>query len=155
MSKDRTAGKEKDRVGGERACRAIAEHLPAHPDPSCPFCSIPPERIIGENELAYAVRDNYPVTPRHTLIIPRRHVSSYFDLTTPEAQACHDLLVRMRNDILSMDTSVDAFNIGVNQGPAAGQTVMHCHIHLIPRRGGDVPIARGGIRHVIPGKGCY
>jgi diadenosine tetraphosphate (Ap4A) HIT family hydrolase len=82
-------------------------------------------------------------------------VASYFDLTVSEAQACHDLLVRMREDILSVDSSIDGFNIGVNQGAAAGQTVMHCHIHLIPRRGGDVRNARGGVRHVIPGKGCY
>jgi diadenosine tetraphosphate (Ap4A) HIT family hydrolase len=124
-------------------------------DPECPFCDIPSERIIGANELAYAVRDNFPVTPWHTLIISRRHVPSYFDLTPAETQACHDLLAEMRKNILSKDNNITGFNIGVNQGCAAGQTVMHCHIHLIPRTEGDVRNARGGIRHVIPEKGCY
>jgi diadenosine tetraphosphate (Ap4A) HIT family hydrolase len=121
----------------------------------CPFCRLPAGRIIGENETAVAVRDAYPVTPLHTLIIPRRHVSSYFDLTGEEAADCQRLLARMRQEILSRDEQVDGFNVGINIGSAAGQTVMHCHVHLIPRRVGDVANARGGVRHVIPGKGCY
>ena len=121
----------------------------------CPFCRLPDERIIGENDTAVAVRDGYPVTPLHTLIIPRRHVSSYFDLTGEEAADCQRLLARMRQEILSRDEQVAGFNVGINIGTAAGQTIMHCHIHLIPRRAGDVANARGGVRHVIPGRGCY
>ena len=121
----------------------------------CPFCQLPGERIIGENDMAVAIRDGYPVTPLHTLIIPRRHVSSYFDLTGEEAAGCQRLLVRMRREILSRDEQIAGFNVGINIGAAAGQTIMHCHIHLIPRRTGDVAHARGGVRHVIPGRGCY
>ena len=124
-------------------------------DADCRFCHLPGERIIGENELAVAVRDRFPVTSLHTLIIPRRHVSSYFDLTGEEAAACYRLLSRMRREILSQDKHVAGFNVGVNVGAASGQTIWHCHIHLIPRRRGDVAHARGGVRHVIPGKGYY
>ena len=121
----------------------------------CPFCEIPPARVIAENRLAYAIRDGFPVTPLHTLIIPKRHVADYFGLTRPEVNACHQLLDQMKADIEREDPTVSGFNIGMNAGEAAGQTVFHCHIHLIPRRAGDVPSPRGGVRHVIPGKGSY
>jgi len=121
----------------------------------CPFCHLPDERIIGENETAVAVRDRFPVTPLHTLIIPRRHVSSYFELTAEELSDCHRLLLKLRQSIRSQDARVAGFNVGINVGTAAGQTIHHCHIHCIPRRRKDVPNARGGVRHVIPGKGFY
>ena len=121
----------------------------------CLFCAIPPERIIARNALSYAIRDGFPVTPLHTLIIPNRHVADYFGLSREELLACDDLLQSVRKDILQADPLVQGFNIGMNAGAAAGQTVFHCHIHLIPRREGDVEKPRGGVRHVIPGKGAY
>ena len=121
----------------------------------CIFCSIPRDRIILENELIYAIRDNYPVTPLHSLIIPKRHVIDYFSLTKDELLSCNALLKKVKNSITVEDGSVKAFNIGINSGEEAGQTIFHCHIHLIPRRVGDVENPRGGIRHLIPGKGDY
>lgn len=121
----------------------------------CIFCSIPRDRIILENELIYAIRDNYPVTPLHSLIIPKRHVADYFSLTKDELLSCDALLKEVKNSIKAEDESVKAFNVGINSGEAAGQTIFHCHIHLIPRRFGDVENPRGGIRHLIPGKGDY
>jgi ATP adenylyltransferase len=126
-----------------------------HGAETCPFCHLPGERIIAENEKAIAIRDRFPVAPLHTLIIPRRHIGSYFALTEQEVMACHRLLTHVREQILSQDVSVGGFNVGINGGAVAGQTIWHCHIHLIPRRRGDVTNARGGVRHVIPGKGCY
>jgi len=121
----------------------------------CLFCSVGEERIIAENELAFAVRDGFPVTELHSLIIPRRHVSDYFELSKEELLACNDLLRIVKEEILARDESVKGFNIGANSGLVAGQSIFHCHIHLIPRREGDVPNPKGGIRHVIPGKGAY
>lgn len=122
---------------------------------SCPFCDFPSHRIIASNSLAYAVRDRFPVTPGHTLIVPRRHVVDYFDLCNDEYLACNELLEKARSTISATDQRVEGFNIGINAGAVAGQTIFHCHIHLIPRRKGDVENPRGGIRHVIPGKGDY
>ncbi len=122
---------------------------------NCLFCEIPSERVIVQNKLAYAIRDGFPVTPLHTLIIPKRHVVTYFDLTEAETLACKELMMEIRASILSEDSLVEGFNIGMNAGETAGQTVFHCHIHLIPRRKGDVENPRGGIRHIIPGKGSY
>ena len=121
----------------------------------CLFCEVDESRKIGENALAYMIRDGYPVTNLHTLVIPKRHVGSYFELGQAEMNACTALLQAERTDIESRDTTVSGFNIGVNNGETAGQTVPHCHIHLIPRRAGDVEKPRGGVRHVIPGKGAY
>lgn len=122
---------------------------------NCLFCEIPKERIVASNELAYAIRDCFPVTLLHTLIIPKRHAVNYFELTKDELLACDDLLHQLSESIKHEDSSVVAFNIGMNAGAAAGQTVFHCHIHLIPRRNGDVENPRGGVRHLIPGKGFY
>ncbi len=119
----------------------------------CLFCEIPTDRVIASNDLAYAIHDGFPVTPLHTLIIPKRHVETYFDLTEAEILACNRLLSGRREEILKSDPAVEAFNIGMNAGDIAGQTIFHCHIHLIPRRKGDVENPRGGIRHLIPGKG--
>lgn len=121
----------------------------------CLFCTIPTERVLAANKLAYAILDGFPVTPLHALVIPRRHAPSYFELTPEELLACNDLLLRLRRDFTERDAAIAGFNIGVNAGEAAGQTVFHCHIHLIPRRAGDVENPRGGVRHVIPGKGFY
>jgi ATP adenylyltransferase len=122
---------------------------------ACLFCNISEERIIAENDLAYAIRDGYPVTPLHSLIIPKRHAETYFELGQSEINACSELLRKMRNEIETRDREVTGFNIGVNNGESAGQTVAHCHIHLIPRRSGDVEDPRGGVRHMIPDKGYY
>ncbi len=121
----------------------------------CPFCDFPEDRILAQNELAFVIRDRYPVTPLHSLVIPKRHVSGLFDLGTSERNACNDLLMQAKDAIREEDASVAGFNVGVNIGEAAGQTIFHCHIHLIPRRRGDVGNPRGGVRHVIPGKGHY
>ncbi len=126
----------------------------AMPSGQCPFCSLPQARIIDGDELAVVVRDGYPVTPGHTLVIPRRHVGSIFDLTPEELQAVWRLLERSRI-ALAREFAAEAFNIGVNDGPAAGQTVPHMHMHLIPRRSGDVADPRGGVRWVIPDKARY
>ena len=122
---------------------------------TCLFCEISKERIIASNNLAYAIRDGFPVTPLHTLIIPKRHAVDYFELTKDELIACHELIHQLRESITKEDPSVVAFNIGMNAGEAAGQTVFHCHIHLIPRRKGDVENPRGGVRHLMPNKGFY
>ena len=122
---------------------------------SCLFCEVSNERIVAENDLAYAVRDGFPVTELHTLIIPKRHVEDYFSLTQEELLACDELMRLLKDEIMDADSSVDGFNIGMNSGESAGQTIFHCHIHLIPRRSGDVENPRGGVRHLIPGKGNY
>lgn len=121
----------------------------------CLFCEIPEKRIVLENELAYAVHDGFPVTPLHSLVIPKRHVVDYFGLSRPEVNACDSLIKTMRGQIQESDSTVSAFNIGMNAGEDAGQSVFHCHIHLIPRRNGDVERPRGGVRNTIPGKGHY
>ena len=124
-------------------------------DEPCLFCNITQERVIAENSIAYAIRDGFPVTEGHTLIIPKNHVDEYFGLSIEELLGCDNLLKSVRRDLLLVDDSIKGFNIGMNSGAVAGQTVFHCHIHLIPRREGDVEDPRGGVRHLIPGKGYY
>ncbi len=126
-----------------------------HRSSGCLFCEIPDKRVIDENALAYVIRDAYPVSELHTLILPRRHVASYFELGQPEINACTALLRSERSKILQQDGGVEGFNVGINDGEAAGQTIYHCHFHLIPRRVGDVDQPRGGVRHTIPGRGDY
>jgi diadenosine tetraphosphate (Ap4A) HIT family hydrolase/5-methylcytosine-specific restriction endonuclease McrA len=120
----------------------------------CVFCEID-RAVIAENELAYAIRDGFPVTSLHALVIPKRHVADYFDLYQPELNAINQLLQRLRSDITGEDDTVSGFNVGVNAGESAGQTVFHCHVHLIPRRTGDVEEPRGGVRGVVAGKQRY
>ena len=120
----------------------------------CPFCSLPKERVLLANAHAVAVADAFPVAAGHTLIILRRHVSSYFELTEEEAVAIHELLHRVK-DLLDASLAPGGYNIGINVGQAAGQTVAHVHVHLIPRYVGDVPDPVGGVRNTIPGKGRY
>jgi len=122
---------------------------------NCIFCSLEKNRVIKSNELALAFRDNFPVTELHTLIVPRRHAKDYFELTQEEVVACNNLIHQLRLELLEEDPTIEGFNIGMNAGEVAGQTVFHCHIHLIPRRKGDVENPRGGVRHVIQGKGFY
>lgn len=121
---------------------------------TCIFCDLDPARVIEQNASAVAIADGFPVSPGHTLVIPRRHAASYFDMDAAERQALWDLVetVRLR---LDRERHPDGFNIGINVGEAAGQTVMHMHIHVIPRYVGDMADPRGGVRHVIPGKGKY
>jgi diadenosine tetraphosphate (Ap4A) HIT family hydrolase len=121
----------------------------------CPFCEMSARRVLRQNSLAAAIADEHPVTLGHALIFPFRHVSDYFDLGAPELRACQVLVSETRAVLLRDDSSISGFNVGVNSGSVAGQTVMHCHIHLIPRREGDAPNPRGGVRAVIPGKADY
>jgi diadenosine tetraphosphate (Ap4A) HIT family hydrolase len=122
---------------------------------TCFFCRIEKGAIEFENDLAYAILDRFPVTPLHALVISKRHIADYFSLTESEQMACNELLWRLRRKILAEDQSVSGFNIGINAGAVAGQTIFHCHVHLIPRRSGDAANPRGGVRHLIPGKGNY
>jgi ATP adenylyltransferase len=121
----------------------------------CIFCEIGAGRIIAENELCFAIRDAFPVTEHHTLVIPKRHISDYFDLHQPERNAIEEMLHAQRQSILDQDNTVTGFNVGINAGASAGQTVFHVHIHLIPRRDDDVVDPRGGVRGVIPSKQRY
>lgn len=121
---------------------------------ACPFCQLPPERIAGGNALGLVVRDAYPVSPGHTLIIPKRHIGSFFELTSDERSALLVLLDQAQAE-LQRSHQPQGYNIGINDGPAAGQTVPHLHIHLIPRYSGDLADPRGGVRWVIPEKARY
>jgi len=121
---------------------------------SCPFCAIPRDQVLIEHPLALAKRDGYPVSKGHTLIIPRRHVESFFDTTAEERQAMLKLLDEMKAK-LDREHKPDGYNIGINNGAAAGQTVMHLHLHLIPRYAGDTADARGGVRWIFPDKAAY
>lgn len=123
---------------------------------NCLFCEHSKKRpIIKETELAYVIKDRFPVTSGHHLVIPKRHEPSWFELTQGEAAQCNILIKDLRIQILDEDPSVLGFNIGVNAGQTAGQTIMHCHIHLIPRRSGDAVDPTGGVRGVIPEKQRY
>lgn len=121
----------------------------------CIFCELDTSRIIDQNELCLMIEDAFPVTPNHTLIIPKRHVSDYFDLNEPELNAIHSMLSARRQSLLESDPTITGFNVGINAGESAGQTIFHVHVHLIPRRDGDVENPRGGVRGVIPNKQSY
>jgi len=124
----------------------------------CLFCdiqSIDQQRIISENNLAYVIRDGFPVTVGHTLFIPKRHIADYFGLVPAEVSAINLLMAEQKKLLQEADSKIDGFNIGMNCGESAGQTVFHCHVHLIPRRKGDVDNPRGGVRHIIAVKGFY
>ena len=125
------------------------------PNNPCIFCKIRKEELQFENQLAYSSIDSYPVSEFHSLIVPKRQVETYFELTKDEIQACNDLILKTKEKILKQDSSVQGFNIGTNAGKSAGQSIMHCHIHLIPRREGDVENPQGGVRSVIPNKQHY
>ena len=121
---------------------------------TCPFCTLGAERIVLANELAVAIRDSFPVSPGHTLVIPKRHVVSFFDITADEREA---MLALLDSAKLALDAAFhpDGYNIGINDGEAAGQTVPHLHLHLIPRYAGDSEDPRGGVRWIFPQKAKY
>jgi diadenosine tetraphosphate (Ap4A) HIT family hydrolase len=120
----------------------------------CPFCEIDRERIWLDNEVGIALWDVYPVSQGHALVVPRRHVASIYDLPGCNQHSLWELVAEARKALLEK-FSPNGFNIGINDGPVAGQTVMHAHIHIIPRYTGDVPDPRGGIRWVIPEAATY
>ena len=121
---------------------------------NCPFCEPPADEVLMENEYAYAKFDINPVTKGHALVISRRHFGDYFDATPEEREKIWDLTAELK-EYLAARYHPDGFNFGINVGEAAGQTIFHLHVHLIPRRKGDVGNPRGGIRHLMPGKGNY
>jgi len=123
------------------------------PNNPCLFCT-GPRGGSRNNELAYSARDTYAVSPGHTVVIPKRHVSSFFDLTPEEINACMELITEERK-LLDEEFNPDGYNIGVNIGSAAGQSILHAHIHIIPRYKGDVENPQGGVRHVIPRNAHY
>lgn len=123
-------------------------------DAKCPFCPPPPDHILIERPLAFVKRDAHPLTKGHALVIPRRHVASFFDTTAEERQAMFELLEEAKT-LLDREHQPDGYNIGINNGPAAGQTVMHVHMHVIPRYLGDIGDPRGGIRMIIPERAKY
>jgi len=120
----------------------------------CPFCNLPRDRIVFESELGIAFRDGYQVSQGHTLIVPKRHVETFFD-TTPDEQAALLQLLKIARSDLDRLFHPAGYNIGINDGVAAGQTVMHMHIHLIPRYDGDRADPRGGVRWVLPDRAAY
>lgn len=134
--------------------RAVRDGLEAQ-QAGCVFCELATDRVIASNSLAVAFRDAFPVTPLHTLVIPRRHAVTWFDLSDPERRALSILMDEARQAIMEADRTVQGFNVGMNCGEVAGQTIHHAHVHLIPRRKGDVDEPRGGVRGVIPGKQSY
>ena len=125
------------------------------PNNPCLFCNINESGVAHENELAYASYDSYPVSKDHCLIIPKRHIKDYFDLSKDELMACDKLIKTVKDEILAKDQSVKGFNLGTNIGKVSGQSILHCHFHLIPRREGDVENPQGGVRSVIPNKQHY
>ena len=125
------------------------------PNNPCLFCNIKDSELTEENELAYVSYDSYPVTEDHCLIIPKRHVKDYFELSNNEIIACNELINFIKKKIELKDPTVKGFNIGTNIGKISGQSIFPCHIHLIPRREGDVENAQGGVRSVIPLKQHY
>ena len=120
----------------------------------CPFCSPPADRLFFSGELAFGLWDGFPVSRGHALVIPRRHFASWFDATPQEHQALVEGVAAAREEI-GKQFSPDGYNVGINVGAAAGQTVFHLHVHVIPRYAGDVPNPRGGVRHIIPHKADY
>ena len=122
---------------------------------NCVFCNKEKFEIIYQDEIFYVIRDAYPVTKDHTLIILNVHDKSYFDLRDKDIQQLYNIIKFQKETLMMNDKSITGFNIGINQGEDAGQTVMHLHIHLIPRRKGDVEDPRGGVRGVIPDKQKY
>ena len=125
------------------------------PNNPCLFCNIDKNECAYENNLSYASYDSYPVSKHHCLIIPKRHIKDYFDLSNDELIACNELIKIVKQEILSKDQSVIGFNLGTNIGKASGQSILHCHFHLIPRRENDVENPQGGVRSVIPNKQHY
>tara|TARA_B100001778_G_scaffold269726_1_gene231381 strand:+ start:139 stop:537 length:399 start_codon:yes stop_codon:yes gene_type:complete len=125
------------------------------PNNPCLFCNIKESGVAHENDFAYASFDSYPVSKDHCLIIPKRHIKDYFELSKEELIACDKLVKIVKDEITNKDQSVKGFNLGTNIGKVSGQSIFHCHFHLIPRREGDVENPQGGVRSVIPSKQHY
>jgi diadenosine tetraphosphate (Ap4A) HIT family hydrolase len=125
---------------------------PRDPNDPCLFCTA--RDVTRDNALAYAARDTYPVSPGHTLIIPRRHVADFFELTPEELAACMELVIAEQRAI-AVELKPDGYNVGVNVGRAGGQSIRHVHIHLIPRYAGDHHRPQGGVRQILPLKADY
>ena len=125
------------------------------PLPSCPFCAPEKLKVIAHSQKFYVINDNAPVTPGHCLIIPYHHIADPLELNPDEITEIWQLVQNMRKKLLAEDPSISGFNVGFNSGHDAGQTIFHTHIHLIPRRCGDVEKPRGGIRGVIPARQSY
>jgi len=115
---------------------------------------IPDEKVI-DGKLAFVVEDGFPVTKYHSLVVPKRHFSSFFEITTEELIEMNELIKRRKEEILKLDSTVSGFNVGINIGEAAGQSIFHLHVHLIPRRFGDIDNPKGGVRGIIPEKRNY
>ena len=128
--------------------------MPSPVPPCCPLCDVPSDRVVAQSVHTLTLRDAHPVSPGHTLIVPKRHVASFFELSDDDLA---DVLSALRAAKSALDAELrpDGYNVGVNVGAAAGQTVMHAHVHVIPRFAGDTADPRGGVRHCIPGKGYY
>ena len=122
---------------------------------NCIFCNLPLERIVHEYKHFYVIRDAFPVTPLHSLIITKRHVVSYFQCSKAELEEIPIILDTQKTELKYLDNEITGYNIGMNIGEDAGQSIFHCHIHIIPRREDDTPSPRGGIRGVIPEKQNY
>ena len=125
------------------------------PNNPCLFCNTAESGFTFENELAYASYDTYPVSKLHCLIIPKRHIKDFFELTNEELVACNDLIKKVKDEVTKKDPNIEGFNLGTNVGKVSGQSILHCHFHLIPRRPGDVENPQGGVRSVIPNKQHY
>ena len=122
----------------------------------CFFCDRAKKESVYSSDFTFVVRDNkFPVTKHHTLIVTQRHVSDFFDLNDQELNDLSNVLKKQRQFLLNLDKKITGFNVGVNAGVDAGQSIMHCHIHLIPRRKGDMDNPKGGVRGVIPSKQKY
>lgn len=124
------------------------------PNSPCLFCNPKPDEIIAETELALLITDSYPVSPGHSLVIPKRHIKTYFECTAAENREFHELVLRGKQ-YAEENHSPDGYNIGCNNDLAAGQSVFHLHIHIIPRYLGDVENPKGGVRWVVPKKSQY
>ena len=125
------------------------------PNNPCLFCNTEESGFTNQNELAYSSYDTYPVSKYHCLIIPKRHIKDFFELTDEELVACNDLIRKVKDEVIKKDPNIDGFNLGTNIGRVSGQSILHCHFHLIPRRLGDVENPQGGVRSVIPDKQHY
>ena len=125
------------------------------PNNPCLFCNVKESGYAHENKFAYASYDTYPVSKHHCLIIPKRHIKDYFELDKDELLACDALIRIIKKEIMNKDKTVKGFNLGTNVGKVSGQSIFHCHFHLIPRREKDVENPQGGVRSVIPNKQHY
>ena len=125
------------------------------PNNPCLFCNTKESGIAFENQLAFASYDTYPVSKYHCLIIPKRHIKDFFELTNKELIACNNLIKKVKDEVIKKDRNILGFNLGTNAGKVSGQSILHCHFHMIPRRLGDVENPQGGVRSVIPNKQHY